>query len=120
MRRDADAPLPLTSSRGSNGWSRNPVERFDMQEGIFGANHAHAGSSWKVWSPDRPAGVIDFKTPATIDDRPVQREHPADIALGAPVEAALARRWSDMSESGPAKSDARNRQERKDQTLMLR
>src|SRR6516162_5357741 len=56
----------------------------------------------EVGSFDEPHRVIDSNPPATIDDRALEGECPADIDLCAPIEMELARSQSSASKHHPA------------------
>src|SRR6516225_10743822 len=77
------------------------------------------GAGREVRPRDEPNRIVDFHPPAAVDDRSIQRQHPSDMAFGAPVEALFAPGRSGTSEGGPAECDTADRERRKDQRLVL-
>src|SRR6185369_2507286 len=68
---------------------------------------------------DEPHRIIDLEPSTAIDDRRVQREHPPDIAFGAPVEVSYVFARSGVGESRAAEGDAGDGERCEDQRLML-
>ena len=94
-------------------------DRLDVQNSVFGAGYAHSGPGREVRSCDEPDRIVNSEASAAVDDCTIQCEHPADIALGAPVEVSVACACSGVGESGSAKGNARDGDGRKDQRLVL-